>query len=196
MKFMTLSALALLCGVGFALPQLPFAQSAAVQPAKAQSSQAKRLDKLHGKIIDDYPKLGHISRDDLQTRITQNDVNLVLLDTRPNSEYKIGHIAGAVQIDPDSSAQALEPLDLDGKTVIVYCSVGRRSSHLATRLETQIAQAGAQSVLNLEGGLFGWHNDGRALVNANGATDMIHPYNGFWGNRYITHKNKTSYSLK
>jgi len=165
-------------------------------PAFAQSATLKRLDKVHQKITTDYPKLRHISRAGLQVWLSKNDLNIVLLDTRPMPEYRISHIENAVQIDPDAQARKLDALMLAGKTVIVYCSVGRRSSAFATRLERELAQAGAQTVLNLEGGLFGWHNDGRALVNANGPTDIIHPYNVFWGGRYLTHKNKTAYSLK
>ena len=138
----------------------------------------------------------HISRAGLQVWLTKDNPNLILLDTRPLPEYRVSHIDGAVQIDPDSQARKLDALELEGKIIVVYCSVGRRSSNFAQRLETELSQAGAQTVMNLEGGIFGWHNDGRALVNAQGVTDMVHPYNAFWGSRYIARKNKTAYSLK
>jgi len=163
---------------------------------KSEARKIKRLNEIHQKITQDYPKLRHVSRAGLQVWLNQDKPNLVLLDTRPVPEYRIAHIQGAIQINPDSGIDKLNALNLKDKIVIVYCSVGRRSSDYATRLETQLKQAGAQTVLNLEGGLFGWHNDGRKLVNADGETDLIHPYNGFWGGRYLTQKNKAAYSLK
>ena len=174
------------------------AQVAATQAplTKAQLTKVKRLDKIQKKIKTDNPDMRHVSRAGLQVWLTNNHPNIVLLDTRPVSEYRVSHIKGAVQIDPDSQARKLAALELGDKIVIVYCSVGRRSTDLATRLNTELSAAGAQTVMNLEGGIFGWHNDGRALVNANGPTDMVHPYNGFWGSRYIARKNKTAYSLK
>lgn len=172
-------------------------QTQFIQPKSApHSTKDKRLDKVHQKIKSDYPSLRHVSRGGLQTWLAQDDPSIVVLDTRPLSEYKVSHIQGAIQIDPDSQARKLSAVPLDGKTVIVYCSVGRRSSNFATRLERDLAKAGARTVLNLEGGVFGWHNDGRKLVNANGQTDMIHPYNGFWGSRYLADKNKITYSVK
>jgi len=80
-------------------------------PAHAQSPKEKRLDTVHDKIMADYPELRHISRAGLQVWLTKDDANIVLLDTRPLSEYKISHIEGAVQIDPDSTARKLEALD-------------------------------------------------------------------------------------
>ena len=36
-------------------------------------------------------------------------------------------------------------------------------------------------MLNLEGGIFDWHNDGRPLTDANGKTPYVHPYDDKWG---------------
>ena len=41
--------------------------------------------------------------------------------------------------------------------------------------------AGAQAVYNLDGGIFAWHNERRALTNAAGATDYVHPFDDYWG---------------
>jgi len=191
---------AITCGLSIAAASLTQSEAKAeltqAQFIKPKTAKGKRLEKIHQKIKTSHPDLRHISRGGLQTWLARDNANLVLLDTRPISEYKISHIEGALQIDPDSQARKLSELSLAGKTVIVYCSVGRRSSNFATRLETELSEAGAQTVLNLEGGVFGWHNDGRALINANGQTDMIHPYNAFWGSRYLVDKNKAVYSLK
>jgi len=71
---------------------------------------------------------------------------------------------------------AIQIGDVMDKQIIVYCSVGRRSSIFAERVQADMLANGALSVSNLERGIFGWHNESRALVDARGATDAVHPY--------------------
>lgn len=137
---------------------------------------------LHADIVADYPTLSHIPREVVQKRLSQSPQSLVILDTRPRAEYDVSHITGAVQIDPDAdAARLITALDVRGKDVVLYCSVGRRSSIVGDRTKAALLAAGATSVQNMEGGLFAWHNDGRPVVNAQGATKAIHPYDSFWG---------------
>ena len=110
-------------------------------------------------------------------------------------EYDVSHIAGALQVDPNIDTDVFETKFskiLKNKTVIVYCSVGQRSSSFADRVQTAALRNGAVSVQNLEGGLFGWHNDSRNMVNASGPTSQIHPYNSYWG-RLIENKDSIRY---
>jgi Rhodanese-like domain len=64
---------------------------------------------------------------------------------------------------------------------VFYCSVGMRSSSLAAEVQEALVKAGASGVFNLRGGMFGWHNARRPLVDAAGATDFVHPFNDKWG---------------
>ena len=151
------------------------------------------LGKIHQDIVSDYPALSHISRTELQSRLKAKDI--LILDTRPIKEYNVSHIPGAIQVEPKMDAKAFLSTfgpQLRNKNLIVYCSVGRRSSILGNRLQSTIMSAGAQSIANLEGGLFGWHNDGRPLENTAGPTNDIHPYNVFWG-RLIEDKEDIRY---
>ena len=151
------------------------------------------LAKIHQKIIKDIPDMSHISRADLATQLGSNEI--LLLDTRPAKEYNISHISGALQVDPNISPKMFHIRfgeALKNKKVIVYCSVGRRSSILGSKLQSTALSAGATSIQNMEGGLFGWHNDNRPLVNASGNTSGIHPYNVFWG-RLIENKDDIRY---
>ena len=52
---------------------------------------------------------------------------------------------------------------------------------------------GAASVSNLENGIFGWHNEQRALVDANGKTDAVHPYDNIW-KRYVERDEKARFT--
>lgn len=151
------------------------------------------LGKIHQDIETNYPHISHISPAELGKQLMSNEV--LIFDTRPLEEYNVSHIAGAIQIEPDTTPEhftAKFGKSLKNKRLIVYCSVGWRSSTLASRLEDAALSAGAVSIQNLEGGLFGWHSANRPLVNQSGTTSKIHPYNSYWG-RMIENKNDIRY---
>lgn len=101
----------------------------------------------------------------------------VLLDVRTADEYRVSHLRGARRIDPDAGDfGALADLPRD-TAVVVYCSVGYRSSALARRLRA----AGFTNVANLEGSLFAWANEGRPVYRGDVRVDQVHPYNKRWG---------------
>jgi len=150
------------------------------------------LNQLHQGIISDYSRVSHISAEAFD-RFNADDI--ILLDIREVEEFSISHIAGAKQIDPDISKDNLLtqlPDDLTNKTIIVYCSVGRRSTDLAARSKAQLLEKGAKDVVNLEEGIFGWHNENRPLTSAAGTTDYVHPYNEYW-KRWVKRKHKARY---
>ncbi|MFK7913898.1 MAG: hypothetical protein AB8B93_08295, partial [Pseudomonadales bacterium] len=41
------------------------------------------------------------------------------------------------------------------------------------------------TIMNLSGSIFEWFNSGRPLTNSSGETDEVHPYNAWWGWRYL-----------
>ena len=113
------------------------------------------LNALHQGIISDYSQVSHISA---ETFDRHNADDIILLDIREADEFAISHIAGARRIDSKISPQNLLtqlPKDLTNKTIIVYCSVGRRSSALAARAKARLLAKGAADIVNLEGGIFG-----------------------------------------
>ena len=150
------------------------------------------LNALHQGIISDYSQVSHISAEAFDR---QNTDDIILLDIREADEFAISHIAGARRIDPEISTEnllTLLPTDLTDKTIIVYCSVGRRSTALAARAKAHLLATGAADIVNLEGGIFAWHNEKRPLTSASGSTDYIHPYNEYWS-RWVKRKDKTRY---
>lgn len=101
----------------------------------------------------------------------------VLLDVRTPEEYKVSHLKGARLVNHHSfRLSELKDIPKD-KTVIVYCTVGFRSSKAGIKLQ----EAGYTDVRNLEGGMINWVNKGYPVFNAEGRTNRIHPYSGFWG---------------
>ena len=115
---------------------------------------------------------------------------------RRASEFDVSHLEDAVQIDPGISAADFSEQykdEINGKTVVFYCSVGRRSSRLAERVDTVLTENNAAASYNLIGGLFQWSNDGRSMMSPTGqSTNAIHPYNPYWA-RLIENKSVIQY---
>ena len=123
-----------------------------------------------------------------------------MFDVRQAEEHAVSHLPNAIWLDPSSSAEDFVEdfgAELVGKRVIFYCSVGRRSSDMLSRLLND-PEAGpvlqqAQLTANLEGGVFSWANSERSLVDSNQqTTQKVHPFNAFWG-RLIKDSSKQQY---
>jgi len=177
---------------------LSFILSLALCPhALAQSSaEDRRLSKIHEQIMTDHPNLSHISAAEFDALISHDDI--LLLDVREAKEFSVSHITGAQRVDPSISPAAFMTRFADqaaGKQVILYCSVGRRSSRLGAKVRQALMSAGARHVANLEGGAFRWHNNHGPLISASGATEKIHPYNVWWG-RLLARKDDIAYKAE
>ena len=96
-----------------------------------------------------------------------------LLDVRRLEEFAVSHLPGAVPVDPEATAQEVLRSLPANRPVVVYCSVGYRSSALAARL----IQAGFTNVFNLEGSIFAWANEQRPLECDGRPVKQVHPYN-------------------
>ena len=130
-----------------------------------------------------WPEVAQLPAADLEARIKAGRVPL-LFDVREDGEYHVSHLQGAERVDPKTEPASLATRFGDkvrGRDVVFYCSVGMRSSNLAAEAQDALMKAGATAVYNLQGGIFGWHNERRALVDANGPTDFVHPYDKKWG---------------
>lgn len=154
------------------------------------------LKSVHQDIISDHKNLSHINRKALAALLEAKDQNqLLLLDVREQDEFAVSHISGARRLAPNSWRSSFMKNyagQLTGKTVVFYCSVGVRSSIMASALKEDLIKAGVKNVYNLEEGIFGWANHGLNMRNQNGETKLVHPYNEKWG-QLISHKNIRSY---
>lgn len=110
----------------------------------------------------------------------------VLLDVRKREEFDVSHLPGAIHIDPGASpeelAAKLTALGIaKGQPIVAYCSVGYRSSACAKKL----GEVGFTDVVNLEGSIFRWANEGRTVVRTDGTTEVptheVHPFDAKWG---------------
>ncbi|NER18198.1 rhodanese-like domain-containing protein [Spongiivirga citrea] len=104
----------------------------------------------------------------------------ILLDAREESEFLVSRIENAVYVGYDQfnlrkTKKSL--VDKDQK-IVVYCSLGVRSEHIAYKLK----KAGYTNVYNLYGGIFEWKNKGNPIYNNQKLkTDSIHVFSKEWG---------------
>ena len=165
-------------GAGLALWML------SAPPASAQwfSSTPTPLPEIEASLAERHDDITHMEPEDF-ARMQAEGADFILLDVREKREFEVSHIPGAVQIDPNAKATDVQALlakaGADADTpVVVYCSVGRRSSRLGSRVVDALE---GRKVTNLRGGVFAWHNEELPLENAAGTTDAVHPYNDKWG---------------
>ena len=95
-----------------------------------------------------------ITAQDLYTRLGSRD-QLLVIDVRDISEYKSGHVPGAINIPHKKLVKQLDRLT-NASDVVIYCINGRR-----TRLAEQVLiENDIPNVFHLEGGLMGWREGG------------------------------------
>ena len=141
------------------------------------------LETVRSQVVRDYGGVSHMSTQAFATQMSRRP-DILLLDVREEGEFAVSRLAGAERVDPDIWRWTFMNRFGDrvrGKTVIFYCAVGVRSSRLAERVQAALKEQGAKAVYNLDGGIFAWHNERRPLVNAQGQTDFVHPFDTYWG---------------
>ena len=112
---------------------------------------------------------GHNTSNDLYSTVDVDEFEkliadtsqVVLLDVRTPSEYREGHLRGALQIDvkTDSFMMAARDQLPKDKTIAVYCRSGRRSANAASRLSEE-----GYRVVNLGGGIIAWKKASKPVV--------------------------------
>ncbi len=124
-----------------------------------------------------FPDVTQLSTVELAAVLKEDKRKPLLLDARTSEEFAVSHLPGA-KLTPSikEAVQAIGPLDKN-YPIVVYCSVGYRSSELALKLE----ELGYENVENLEGSLFEWANEGRPLYSDSTRVHVVHPYNKYWG---------------
>jgi rhodanese-related sulfurtransferase len=102
----------------------------------------------------------------------------LLVDVRPAAEWSVSHLPEAFRSEDAEEVQA-EARRRNRDRIIVYCSIGERSSRLAERL---LERNPGMSVHDLAGGIFSWACENRPLQDAHGRpTRLVHPYDAVWG---------------
>jgi len=128
-----------------------------------------------------FDDVHHITTAELAAQMKSENPPAIL-DIRELEEYETSHLPNAHHLLPESTTAQIKEL-LSGiptkRSIVLYCSVGYRSSNMARKLKN----LGRDTVSNLEGSIFAWAVDGHPLESRN----KIHPYNWF-GARMIPEK--------
>ena len=142
----------------------------------AQLADAARWHDTLAEIRETFPDVPHLTTRQLADKQSRREP-VLLLDARTAEEFQVSHIDGAVRAT--TVRVALDAIEADSRqpTVVVYCSVGYRSSRLVSRLKAR----GVKDVFNLEGSLFQWANEGRPLSRGGLPAKSVHPYDDDWG---------------
>jgi rhodanese-related sulfurtransferase len=126
----------------------------------------------------DLPEVPQMSTQELAQRMAAGDgAAPLLIDVRTREEYEVSHLPGAVWAETPSEIAAALRTASDQQTVVLYCSVGVRSSKAAAKL----VRSGRANIFNLQGSIFWWANEGRPLIANDHAVNVVHPYNEHWG---------------
>ena len=123
-----------------------------------------------GQIVENVKtRITEITVDDLKTKM-ESDHQFILLDVRTEKEYLAGHIENATWIPRGFLEFKIQKIFSDPETeIILYCKRGSRSA-LSTYT---LMEMGYKNVLNLEGGLEEWVNEGNSIFNLHGELEVI-----------------------
>ncbi|MCU0983977.1 MAG: rhodanese-like domain-containing protein [Acetobacteraceae bacterium] len=119
----------------------------------------------------------HLSPEQAEGMLAEGSA--VVFDVRAEEEFDLGHLPGAVRVDPSLSAARLAAahgLACAGRVALFVCSVGLRSGRMAERAASALGPFRPRGVANLSGGLFRWAAEGRRP-----ALPGLHPFNEAWG---------------
>lgn len=122
----------------------------------------------HRVIARTFPAVPQWPSADLAARLAE----VQLLDVREPAEYAVSHLPGARQVAPEADAAALARTLDPARPVVLYCSLGYRSSRLAERL----ISTGFTNVANLRGCIFVWAAEDRPLESNGHPARVVHPY--------------------
>lgn len=137
----------------------------------AQESLPELLKKYNTKTIP------YISVQELAMPKTQ----AIILDSREQEEFDTSHLKNAVFVGYDnfSLKDVIKKIPNKDEHIVVYCSIGIRSEHIAFKLK----KAGYKNVSNLYGGIFEWKNNQFPVYNSeNVETEKVHTYSKEWSN--------------
>ena len=129
-------------------------------------------------IRNEFPDVRQLSTEELAAWLEdKNRPTPAIFDTREKREYQVSHIGNSQHLDAKSNLEiAVRKLKWEAP-IVLYCSVGYRSSIVAKKLQ----KIGYTNVFNLEGSIFKWANEGRALVRNQKPIEEVHPHNENWG---------------
>ena len=134
-------------------------------------------DSIEYTIATEFPDIRQMTTNDLANILDDDAKEVMLLDVREADEIAVSHLLGAVRVGSAQEAAALIRSAPQHTIIVAYCSVGYRSAELVSELQ----QFSARTVYNLNGSLFRWANEDRAVYRGTERVTTVHPFNERWG---------------
>lgn len=126
-------------------------------------------------IAREFPHVPSVTTNELAA-VLRAGHRVVLLDVREQEEFAISHLKDAHWIDSADNATSLVSRLHPNSLVVAYCSVGYRSATMVAELRSR----GYVNVVNLEGSIFAWANEGRPIFLDGTLVEEVHPFNEVW----------------
>ena len=109
--------------------------------------------------------------DEVKKKLDEHEP-LTIVDVREESEYKAGHIAGAIHLGKGVIERDIEKTIPDPATpLVLYCGGGFRSALAAANIQ----KMGYRNVISMDGGWSGWNEAGYPTENEQTNPDTITP---------------------
>ncbi len=137
------------------------------------------LSQLDALVRASFPGVPQMSLEEFEQRLGEEPPPLVV-DVREPDEYETSHLPGAVHAQGEDVADLLEAAAPD-RTIVLYCSVGYRSSAAVADLIQRHGELVRGRVWNLEGSIFAWANSGRPVFRGDREVGKVHPFDERWG---------------
>ena len=144
-----------------------------VSPVSAQT-----WDSILQAIRKKFPTVKQLSTEELARWLADTNRSApLLIDARNREEFAVSQLPNAQHLD--TVKQVSDAAGSKSRPLVVYCSVGYRSSAFAEKLQ----RAGFTNVFNLEGSIFAWANEGKPVYRGTQQLDppKVHPYDKKWG---------------
>ena len=143
-------------------------------PSVMRGVSLRDLEKIKVIARQAYPTVPQLDTDTLSAWM-EAPASLLLVDVRSREEFAVSHLRGAINLQTtEQIAEAVN--ERKAAKTILYCSVGFRSSRAAHIL----AKQGMPKILNLEGSIFQWANEGRLIYRGELPVEKVHPYGKRW----------------
>lgn len=139
------------------------------EPPLTDQQKYEAIQKMYLGYQKKFPKVEDISAEKARALAEQKQV--IFVDARKPAEQ-------AVSMLPDAVTQEMvlkDPTLIEGKTAVVYCTIGYRSGVWAEKM----AQRGIH-LTNLAGGILAWVHAGGKIYGPQGETKRIHIFGAAW----------------
>ena len=142
------------------------------------SGEALEWNHVKSGIREQFPSVTQLSTLELASWLSNESTPPpLLLDARTPEEYAVSHLPNAILTSSEEEALELLKGSEQGRPVVIYCSVGYRSSRMAKTL----GEHGYTNAHNLEGSIFQWANEDRTVYREGEQVRAVHPYDDHWG---------------